>query len=892
MLFYDTPLDKMTIKQIENTWLQNFKKSPLITDGLFNPSIARQLYYGPDENSDLPFKEGFRDFNDNCDISKTDKNLDNLLQYLHFIGVTISKKSITDGIARGTTSYQNILKKAFYILKKFATYDEELDIEDPYHDNMGDLFFFLRIQEGDNGQVKQLTLFDELELPEFYNKYIELPTGYENDKTAQKLFDLIENSDKSIFLTGEAGTGKSTFIHYFIKRTEKSALLVAFTGIAAVNIGGQTIHSFFRFPLKPLLPNDPDIIIFKPFFQKRKILEQTDTIIIDEVSMLRSDILEGLDYSLRMNGGNPNKIFGGKQLILVGDIFQLPPIIDNADEVESELFKSIYDSEYFFDSIAYKQLNPETFEFNKVHRQSNEQFISLLNKVRDCSIDSSGIEELNKRYNPSYIPKPEEFVITLTTNNYLAKTENLTKLNSLPYKSHFFKANITGDFREDKYPTNPILEIRRNSQIILVRNDSVDKGRRWVNGVIAKVNFIDNEKIEIGLKDGSVHTLQKQTWENRQYQWDKIKGRITSKVIGTFEQYPIKLAWAITIHKSQGLTFDNVIIDLGSGAFVNGQLYTALSRCRTFEGLTLKKRIQRKDIIEDKRLIEFYNDNILKKSLSQKNFEFYEREYDKYLETYLKEEENWNKKEEELGGGCSWNDMNEPLMSFDQFKVNYLKGSVPSIMKSDGGIINELDSTLSYKLSWSFLVENGIFFNQLFSTHYSFTEKDLIEFEKKLSVGSPYKSIDSGAIQLTTEYGLIFNENIEWSKKLREIYYSEPTLIYAGGRSDEYSFSIDFEQLPLNLFVELSHVKSNLHDEIFIDEEGYFDSNLYDSYFDFIIKRTEFTDIELIGILQKNNRLLYISSKPFYTNFLKFIEREIQDFSIEKFYEKYKNSTQ
>lgn len=605
----------MTIEQIENTWRQNFKKSPLITDGNFNPSIARQLYYGLDEDSDLPFKEGFRDFNDNCDISDTENNIARLLQYLHFIGITISKKSISDGIARGTTSYQGILKKAFYIFKHLAGYDEELNIDDPYHDNMGDLFFFLRIEEGDNGRPKQLTLFDELELPDFYNKYIELPTGYENDKTAKKLFDLIENSDKSIFLTGKAGTGKSTFIHYFTKQTEKSVLLVAFTGIAAINIGGQTIHSFFRFPLKPLLPNDPDITIFKPFFQKRKILEQTDTIIIDEVSMLRSDILEGLDYSLRMNGGNPNKIFGGKQLILVGDIFQLPPVIDNADEVENELFKIIYDSEYFFDSVAYKQLNPETFEFNKVHRQTNEEFISLLNKVRDCSIDNNGIDELNKRYNPSFTPKPEEFVITLTTNNYLAKSENVTKLNSLPYKSHFFKANITGDFKEDKYPTDPVLELRRNSQIMLVKNDSVDKGRRWVNGTIAKIEFIDEEKIEIRLKDGTVHTLQKETWENRQYQWDKNKGRITSKVVGTFEQFPIKLAWAITIHKSQGLTFDNVIIELGSGTFVNGQLYTALSRCRTLEGLTLKRRIQKMDIIEDKRLIDFYNNKIKNSSI-------------------------------------------------------------------------------------------------------------------------------------------------------------------------------------------------------------------------------------------------------------------------------------
>ena len=600
----------MTIKQIENIWKENFKKSPLVTDGTFNPSIARQLFYGADNDSEIPFEEGFLQFNDNFDISEANEQLDKIIEYLHYIGITISKKSIKEGIAKGTISYQTLLKRAFYIFKHFSGYNENLDINDPYYDNMGDLFFFLRIEEGDNGQPKQLTLFDELELPDFYNKYIELPIGYEKNKTANLMFELIENSSDSIFLTGKAGTGKSTFIHYFTKSTKKDVLLLAFTGIAAINIGGQTIHSFLRFPLKPLLPNDPDITIFKPFYQKRKILEKIDTIIIDEVSMLRADILEGIDYSLRMNGGNPNKLFGGKQLIFVGDIFQLPPIINDSDEVEMELFKIIYDSEYFFDSLSFKNLNPVIFEFVNVHRQANENFINLLNKVRDCSIANTGIEELNKRYNPTYIPKLEEFTIILTTNNYLAKSENINKLNNLPYKSHFFKANINGDYKEDKYPTEPVLELKRNSQIILVKNDSVEKGRRWVNGTIAKIEFITDEKIEIRLKDGSIHTLQKETWENRQYHWDKSKGRITSKVVGTFEQYPIKLAWAITIHKSQGLTFDNVIIDLGSGAFVNGQLYTALSRCRTLEGLTLKRRIQKSDIIEDKRLIEFYNTKI------------------------------------------------------------------------------------------------------------------------------------------------------------------------------------------------------------------------------------------------------------------------------------------
>lgn len=600
------------IRTIENQWLSNFKKSELVQDDVFKSELASSLFYGFDEEETehINFKKGFRSFNDNFDYSNAEMELDEFLEYLHFIGITISKESILKSVNSGNYSFHQILKKAFYLFKQLARYDDSLDINDPYHDNMGDLFFFLRIEEGSEGEQKQLTLFDEIELPDFFNKYIELPDGYENDQVAMNLFSEVENSNNTYFITGKAGTGKSTFIHYFTKNTSKDILLVAFTGIAAINIGGQTIHSFFRFPLKPLLPEDDEIPIFKKFFQKRKILEKVDTIIIDEVSMLRADILEGLEYSLRKNGGNPNLPFGGKQLLLVGDIFQLPPIVQSSDEVESELFKILYESEYFFDSISYKKITPSYFEFQKVHRQKNANFISLLNKVRDCTIKSNEIEILNRRYNPQFIPEMEDFVIMLTSNNYLAKDENRKRINSLPYGSFYFKANITGDFKEDKYPTEPILELRRNSQVMFVKNDSIKEGRRWVNGTIAKVEFLDEKSIEIKMIDGSTHKIERETWENRKYQWDRKKGKITSKVIGTFEQYPLKLAWAITIHKSQGLTFDNVIIDLGSGAFANGQLYTALSRCRTLEGITLKRKIKESDIIEDERLINFYNEKI------------------------------------------------------------------------------------------------------------------------------------------------------------------------------------------------------------------------------------------------------------------------------------------
>jgi len=807
------------IKTIEKNWLSNFKNSELVQDNKYNSELASSLFYGFDEEviENENFKNGFQSFNDNFDYSSSETGIDTFLEYLHFIGITISKESILKSVNSGNYSYHQILKKAFYLFKQLARYDDSLDINDPYHDNMGDLFFFLRIEEGSEGEEKQLTIFEEIELPDFFNKYIELPEGYENDKVAMSLFSEIENSNNSFFITGKAGTGKSTFIHYFTKNTNKDILLVAFTGIAAINIGGQTIHSFFRFPLKPLLPEDDEIPIFKKFYQKRKILEKVDTIIIDEVSMLRADILEGLDYSLRKNGGSPNIPFGGKQLLLVGDIFQLPPIVQSDDEVESELFKKFYESEYFFDSLSYKKINPKYFEFQKVHRQKNADFIKLLNKVRDCTIQLNEIEFLNQRFNPHFVPKMEDFVIMLTSNNYLAKDENRKRINSLPYGSFYFKANIIGDFKEDKYPTEPILELKRNSQVMFVKNDSLKEGKRWVNGTIAKVEFLDQKSIEIKMIDGSTHKIEKETWENRKYQWDKKKGKITSKVIGTFEQYPLKLAWAITIHKSQGLTFENVIIDLGSGAFANGQLYTALSRCRTLEGITLKRNIKANDIIEDKRLTIFYNEKI------------------------------------------------RP--------------------------VHNIPKKPSENVNWDFLLKNGDFFNQLFSSYFPFNENELSNHRDIISIGSPYLVMDSGAIHCSTIFGLIFNKQIKWTDKLKELYYEEPRLLYAGSGTDEYSFTLDFDKLPLSFKDELESIKSNLHEETFVDENDFYDSNLYDTFYDYIFEKIEYNSFELIELLDRQDSFLYITNRHIYVNFLKNIKETISDFSINKFFEEYKNST-
>jgi ATP-dependent DNA helicase PIF1 len=595
------------LKPIERRWLENFKKCPLVdkASGKFRPAVAYQLFYGRidhDYPSDYP--HNFCDFKMTCIAIELEDAVDKIVEFLQFIGIRIQARLINNHLSNFPGDFEKLVNKCHYILKYLAHASEDLDVNNPYRDNNGDIYFLLRIESGESITGGQLNLFEDIELPELYNRYITIPAGYENDPIVQKLFTDIETTDKSYFITGEAGTGKSTFIHYFSQNTGKKILMVAFTGIAAINIGGQTIHSFFRFPLKPLLPEDDEITIFKNYEEKYKIIEKIDTIIIDEVSMLRADILEAIDYSLRRNGGNPEKVFGGKQMIFVGDIFQLPPVTEAGNEAENILFKEFYKSEYFFDSPAYKKLNPSFFEFSKIHRQKDDlEFVGLLNRVRNCTADEINILRLNERFNPSYVPKSDEFVINLTSTNHIANAENVRKLEELNYTKYVFEAEITGEFKEDRYPTNRILELKKHAQIIFIKNDPE---RRWVNGTIAKVDFISNNLLEIRLQDGTIHQLSKVVWENRRYKYDRAKGRIVSEVLGTFTQYPIKLAWAITIHKSQGLTFDNVTIDLGTGAFVNGQLYTALSRCRTLSGITLKRKVRQEDIIADSRIINFY----------------------------------------------------------------------------------------------------------------------------------------------------------------------------------------------------------------------------------------------------------------------------------------------
>ena len=425
-----------------------------------------------------------------------------------------------------------------------------------------------------------------------------------NNTEFQNAYNLIKGTNSSFFLTGKARTGKSTFLKYVVDNFKgKEYIVVAPTGIAAVNIGGMTIYSFFQFPLRPLLPEDEYIKInkFKNDSEKYKLISSMDTLFIDEISMVRADIIDGIDYSLRVNGGDPNLPFGGKQIIFIGDIFQLEPVTLK-DSGEREIINEIYGSSYFYNAKVFEKVKLVTIELKKVYRQNETEFIKLLDKIRINEITQNDIDIINSRVIQNIILNNKEFVITLTTRNDIANKANIIKLSELKTIPFTYNAEISDEFDEYKFPTEENLILKEGAQVIFIKNDTE---KRWINGTIAQVHEFSESSIKVKLKDGSIYSVEKREWENIRYQYDRQKNKIEQEIIGTFIQYPLKLAWAITIHKSQGLTFESVVIDFGDGTFASGQAYVALSRATTFEGLYLKRKLRANDIIIDKEIIEF-----------------------------------------------------------------------------------------------------------------------------------------------------------------------------------------------------------------------------------------------------------------------------------------------
>lgn len=416
-----------------------------------------------------------------------------------------------------------------------------------------------------------------------------------------KALDILENSGHHAFITGRAGTGKSTLLTYFRERTRKEVAVLAPTGVAALNIQGQTIHSFFGF--KPNVT--PDKIRKRPG-QDGDIYKELGTIIIDEVSMVRADLLDCMEKFLRLNGRHRKKWFGGVQMIFIGDLYQLPPVVTSA---EREIFSHRYQSPYFFSAQVFSEptFQMEFIELEKVYRQRQGDFIALLNAIRNRSCTDSDMERLNANFRPDFTPSDDGFYITLTSTNDLATDRNIEKLNSLPGEEIRFVAALNGLFDRSSLPAEELLRVKAGAQVMLVNNDQYG---RWVNGSLGRVLGMVREDgnedcVAIKLQDGPVVEVGSNTWELFEYQYDRATKKISTRKTGSFTQYPIRLAWAVTIHKSQGKTFDKVVIDIGRGAFAHGQVYVALSRCTNFDGIVLTKRITKPHIRVDWRVGEF-----------------------------------------------------------------------------------------------------------------------------------------------------------------------------------------------------------------------------------------------------------------------------------------------
>ena len=420
----------------------------------------------------------------------------------------------------------------------------------------------------------------------------------EKNSELRHAWDFVEHTGISIFLTGKAGTGKTTFLRTLKEKSSKRSIIVAPTGVAAINAGGMTIHSFFQLPLSPFVPE----VNFKNRFdyskEKRKIIRTLDLLIIDEISMVRSDVLDAIDSVLRRFKEH-EKPFGGVQLLMIGDLQQLTPVVTPEDEV---ILQRYYDTSYFFGSKALRSISYVTIELTHVYRQQDEEFITLLNNIREGQVSETDLKRLNERFNPNFEPEVGSDYIRLTTHNKMAESYNEVQLHNLPSKACTFIAEADGNFPEYNYPADFKLTLKRGAQVMFIRNDN---NGRYYNGRIGHVTHIDNEKILVLCPgDDKEIEVQQETWENTKYSLNEKTKQIEAEVQGTFKQYPLRLAWAITIHKSQGLTFEHAIIDAQS-SFAAGQVYVALSRCKTLEGLILASPISSSAIINDNQVMNY-----------------------------------------------------------------------------------------------------------------------------------------------------------------------------------------------------------------------------------------------------------------------------------------------
>ena len=408
----------------------------------------------------------------------------------------------------------------------------------------------------------------------------------------EKALKLMESEQKFILITGGAGTGKSTLLKHFRTNTKKKIVVLAPTGVAALNVQGQTIHSFFRLPFGFL-----DSSLIKRKRALKKILEKVDTIVIDEISMVRADVMDAIDISIRLYL-DKDQPFGGLQLIAFGDLFQLPPVVSE----ENTAFKLIYESPFFFSSQVASRVDIDLIQLTKIFRQKNNEFIDILNRIRNGSTTQNDIDSLNSRFKERIKYRDLDDNIVLTSTNYSANKINKLMMDRIDEPEQLYEAEVVDDFPESMYPNDINLTLKKGAQILMIKNDPE---KRWFNGSIGKIIDLQKDEILVDI-DGIEYIVERETWNNTKYTFNNEKNKVEEDELGEFKQFPLKPSWAITIHKSQGKTLNNTIIDLGSGAFAAGQTYVALSRTTSLSGIILKQKLKIEDVIVDEKILEFY----------------------------------------------------------------------------------------------------------------------------------------------------------------------------------------------------------------------------------------------------------------------------------------------
>lgn len=500
---------------------------------------------------------------------------------------------------------------------------------------------------------------------------------------------------KNLFLTGRAGTGKTTFLRNVLKKTHKKHIIVAPTGVAAINAGGVTIHSMFGFPLTAFTPDHQptDFNIANNRLglakhlrynrEKRRLLYELELLVIDEISMVRVDLLDAIDFALRRIR-KIDQPFGNVQLLVIGDLFQLAPVVNNTVWY---ILQQHYNSPYFFDALSWKKSQPITIELTKIYRQTHQEFIDILNRMRYGNSSVEDIERLNQNCRQDFDPGSERY-ITLTTHNQKANRINAKKMNDLPGKGRTYKAEIINQFNENAYPAEEQLVLKKGAQVMFIRNDSEG---RYFNGKLAEVVSLSDEDLQVKFEDDSTMYVEKVTWDNKHYEIDKESNEIEAKVLGSFIQYPLRLAWAITVHKSQGLTFEKLIVDLGD-SFATGQAYVALSRCTSLDGLILLTPIQLKNVMVNNQIVSFHDQAPKEDQLGQ----ILEKAKIRFAGDELKSVFDFNKIEFQTSEWSEWlNEKNIPKIQEALIILDHIKDQLKNWSKINRSFKSELHYLVS-----------------------------------------------------------------------------------------------------------------------------------------------------------------------------------------------------